>query len=289
MCYELTVPELAKPFDAHTLARFRRGNDRERDLLADLSRMGRNADPGFRVVGQQDHFRVSDRKGNQVISGKVDAFIELESDRDWRAPIEVKAWSPHIVDRLETFSDVFESPWTKAGAYQLLAYLYGHEHPAGFLVLDRGGIPKLLPVVLDHYLDQMEEFLSKAERVVTHALAGTLPDHHTDAAECRRCPFYGSPCQPDLDALHVNVLTDPEFEAELERWYALKDTGKEWASLDASIKRQLRGVENAIAGPFSIIGRWQKSTKVDLPADIKRQYSVTDPKGRFVLDIEKLG
>ena len=131
MVYELTVPDQQKPFDAHTLARFRRGNDRERDLLADLSRMGRNADPAFRVVGQQDHFRVTDRKGNQVISGKVDAFLELESDRDWRAPIEVKAWSPQIVERIESFSDLFENPWTKSGAYQLLAYLYGHAHPAG--------------------------------------------------------------------------------------------------------------------------------------------------------------
>src|SRR5688572_7881745 len=49
MVLEMTVPDQQPPFDAFTLARFRRGNDRERDLLADLSRMGRNATPAFQI------------------------------------------------------------------------------------------------------------------------------------------------------------------------------------------------------------------------------------------------
>jgi hypothetical protein len=285
MVYELTAPDQQAPFDAFTLARFRRGNDRERDLLADLGRIGRNAVPEFRVVGQQDAFRVTDRRGRQVISGKVDAFVEIDR---WRAPIEVKAWSPQVVDRLETFADVFENPWTRSGGYQLLSYLYGHAHPAGFLLLDRSGLPKLLPVVLEEHLEEMETFLAKAERVVDHALAGTLPPFlENDAAECKRCPFYGGICQPPLTARDVAVITDPETEALLERWHALRDAGREWNGLDQQIKTQLRGVENGIAGPFAITGRWGKSSRVDLPPDLKKQYTRTDPKGRFFLEIVK--
>lgn len=285
MVYEATVPDLQQPFDAFALARFRRGNDRERDLLADLSRIGRNADPEFRVVGQQDQFKVRDRRGRQVISGKVDAFLEFDR---LRAPLEAKAWHPNIVDRLETFADVFENPWTRSGGYQLLSYLYGFSHPVGFLLLDRSGLPKLLPVVLDEHLERMEEFLTKAERVVDHALAGTLPPFLVgDAAECKRCPFYGTPCQPDLDAKDVKVLTDPEFEAELARWYELKPAAKEFDSLDDRIKKQLRGVESAIAGAFSITGKWSKSSRLEVPDDLKKQYTKTDPKGRFLLSIEK--
>lgn len=286
MVYEATVPDQQPPFDAFTLARFRRGNDRERDLLADLSRIGRDAEPRFSVVGQQDAFKVRDRKGRQVISGKVDAFLEVERVR---FPIEVKAWSPNIVDRIEVFADVFENPWTRSGGYQLLSYLYGHSHPAGFLVLDRSGLPKLLPIVLDEHLERMEEFLTKAERVVDHALAGTLPPFlQDDAAECKRCPFYGSPCQPDLSAKDVKVLTDPWFEAQLQRWHELKDTGQEWSSLDRQVKDHLRGVESGVCGSFGITGKWSKSSRVELPSDLKKQYTVSDPKGRFTLTIEKV-
>lgn len=288
MVYECTVPDQQPAFDAFALARFRRGNDRERDLLADLARIGRNAEPEFRLVGQQDSFKVRDRRGRQIISGKVDAFVELAAAK-WRAPIEVKAWSPQIVDRIETFADVFDNVWTRSGGYQLLSYMYGHGHPAGFLLLDRSGLPKLLPIVLEEHLDRMEEFLSKAERVIDHALAGTLPPFlQNDPNECKRCPFFGGVCQPDLSAKDVTVITDPELEADLQRWHELRPAGKEFNALDTTIKKRLRGIENAIAGAFSIVGKWGRYARVDVPADVKKQYTVIDPKGRFSLEIEKL-
>lgn len=288
MVYEATVPDQQQPFDAFTLARFRRGDDRERDLLADLSRIGRNATPEFRIVGQQDAFKVRDRKGRQVISGKVDAFLEI--GRDWRAPLEVKAWSPQIVDRIETFADLFEGTWTRSGGYQLLSYLYGHGHPAGFLVLDRSGIPKLIPVVLEEHLDRMEDFLAKAERVVDHALAGTLPPFlQGDAAECQRCSFLGTTCQPDLTAGDVTVLTDPEIEAMLERREALKAGAKEFDHLDTAIKKRLRGVEHGIAGVFSITGKWGKQSRLELPETLRKMYTRVDHQGQFRLEITKLG
>jgi hypothetical protein len=286
MVYELTVPDQQPPWDAFTLARFRRGNDRERDLLSDLGRIGRNAEPPFQIIGQQEAFRVRDRKGRYVISGKVDAFLTIAS---MRAPLEVKAWSPFLVDRIDTFADLFENVWTRSGGFQILSYLFGHSQPVGFLVLDRSGLPKLIPVVLDEHLDKMEDFLAKAERVVDHAQAETLPPFlQNDSAECQRCPFFGAVCQPDLSAKDTTVITDPEIEAQLARWHELRETGKEWSSLDYKLKQQLRGIEAAIAGSFSISGRWGKSSRVDLPADLKKQYTVTDPKGKFFLEIEKL-
>lgn len=286
MVYEATVPDQQPPFDAFTLARFRRGNDRERDLLADLSRMGRNADPSFQIIGQQDAFRVRDRKGRHVISGKVDAFLSMGP---MRAPLEVKAWSPMLVDRIETFADLLDNPWTRSGAHQILSYLYGHGDPVGFMVLDRSGIPKLLPVKLDDHLDEMEEFLAKAERVVDHAQDGTLPDFlRDDSAECKRCPFYGGACQPPLSAVGATVFTDPELEATLEKWDALKGPGREFNDLDESLKERLRGTVSGIAGKFQIAGKWSKSSRVELPADLKKQYTKTDPKGRFTLEINRL-
>jgi len=286
MALERTVPDQQLPFDANAKARLRRGADRERDLLIDFARVSRDADPPFEVVGQQERFALRGRGDRgEVISGRVDARLRVG---DISAPIEVKAWSPYIVDRIERFEDLFANPWTRSGGYQLLSYLWGSATPFGFLLLDRSGLPLLLPVELDANLDRMEDFLARAERVHDHVAAGTLPPFHDDAAECKRCPFYGTACHPPVAATPTEILVDPILEANLERWHATKAAGREWADLDALIKRQLRGVESGIVGHFAIAGTWGKSTRVDLPADVRKHYTVTDPRGRFTLEITRL-
>jgi hypothetical protein len=289
MVLELTVPDQQPMPDAPLLAKFRRGDDRERDLLADLARIGRDADPVFEVVGQQERFEIRGRTGDVVISGKVDARLKIPR-LGISAPVEIKAWSQYLVDQIHTFEDVKANPFTRAGAFQLLAYQYASNQPIGFLVLDRSGLPLLIPVELDTpNLEAMEEFLSRAERVVAHRNAGTLPDYYTDdPAECNRCPFYGSVCNPPLLAKSPDVLIDPDLEAHLERWHALRATGKEWEALDRDLKKRFRGVESAIVGHFVIAGRWGKQSRLEVPPEVKAQYTTTDPKGRFTVEIERL-
>jgi hypothetical protein len=285
MAYELTIPDQQPPFPPEVLAKFRRGDDRERDLLADLMRIGRDAEPPFKVIGQQERFALRDHKSRTAIVGKVDARLEVNGVR---APLEVKAWSPMMVDRIETFADLFENPWTRSGGYQLLSYLYGAGEPYGFLLLDRSGIPRLLPVELEPNLDRMEEFLAKAEVVLDHIQAKTLPDFIDDPAECRRCAWFGGVCQPPLSAIGATLLTDPDLEAALERREALKAAADEFDDLDKRVKAQLRGVESGIAGKFAITGKWGKQSRVELPENLKKQYTKTDPKGRFTLEITRL-
>lgn len=288
MVYELVAPHQQTPFPTDVLARFRRGSDRERDLLTDLRLIGRATTPHFEIEGQQQGFPVHGRDGSKVISGKIDGKLRFEHQRVG-APLEVKAWASTTVERIETFDDVFENPWTRSGGYQLLSYLYGNNIEYGFLLLDRSGIPRLLLVELnDRNLERMEAFLARAERVVAHAKAGTLPDFIDDPAECKRCGFYGTVCQPPLSAQPIDVITDPEVEARLEEWWALRDAGKRWRDLDEQVKKQLRGVTGAVAGHFSISGRWGSYARLELPPAIRKQFTVADPKGRFALEIERL-
>jgi hypothetical protein len=284
---ELTVPDQQPPFSPELLAKFRRGDDRERDLLADLTRIGRDSEPSFKVISQQERFTLRDHKARTAIVGKVDARLEVAGARP---PLEVKAWSPLMTDRIERFADLFENPWTQAGAHQLLAYLFAAGEPYGFLLLDRSGLPKLIPVELEPNLERVEDFLAKAERVLDHVDAGTLPDYLAgEPDECRRCPFYGGTCNPPLESTGVaTILAEPELEAALERREAIKAIGKEYADLDKEIKDRLRGVTHGIAGKFSITGRWGKQSRLELPAALKTQYTKTDPHGRFTLEITKL-
>ena len=286
MVYELTVPDRQEPFSADVLARFRRGEDRERDLLMDLARVGREAEPEFKVIGQQQRFELKDRKGRVVIAGKVDARLH---QGETAAPLEVKAWSPTLVERIDRFEDLFENPWTRSGGYQLLSYLWGAGEPFGFLLLDRSGLPLPLPVELDAHLDRMEDFLTRAELALDHQRAGTLPDFlQGDAAECRRCPFFGSVCNPPLAYGALQVLTDPELEALLEQREKVREAGQEYDRLDKQVKGRLRGVENAVAGHFTINGKWGKQSRVELPEALKKQHTVVDPHGRFTLEITRV-
>jgi hypothetical protein len=285
MIYELTIPDQQPPFPPELLAKFRRGDDRERDLLIDLARVGRETEPEFKVIGQQERFTLKDHKGRVAIVGKVDARLEIAGAKP---PLEVKAWSPMMTDRVERFSDLFDNPWTVSGAHQLLSYLYGAGEPYGFLLLDRSGLPKLLEVELEPHLDRMEDFLARAERVLDHVAADTLPDFLDDPASCRRCPWFGGICQPPLSAAGATLLNDPDLEAALERREALKPAADEFDDIDERVKQQLRGVEQGIAGRFAISGKWGKQSKLDLPADLKAKYTKTDPKGRFTLEITRL-
>lgn len=287
MVLEATHPEAMPAWSPDTLAKFRRGEDRERDLLADLMRIGRDADPPFRVVGQQERYELRDHKSRVAIVGKVDAQLELDATTS--APIEVKAWSSYLVDRITTFSDLFDNVWTRAGAYQSLAYLYGTGRPYGFLLLDRSGLPLLVPVVLDDHLDDLERFLARAETVVDHIEAGTLPDYlENDAAECQRCPFYGGTCNPPIVGVGASVITDPDLEALLARRELLDQAASEYDRLDRDLKAKLRGTEQAVCGPYLITGTWGKSTRIDLPPALKSQYTTVDPRGRFTLTITRV-
>jgi hypothetical protein len=262
MTYELTLPQLP-PFPAEVLAKFRRGDDRERDLLADLTRIGRDAEPGIQGRRSAGTIQAQGSQGRIAISGKVDARLEIDGARP---PIEVEGLVADDGRPDRKVRGRLRQPWTRSGGYQLLSYLYGAGEPYGFLLLDRSGIPGLLPVELEPNLDRVEDFLTRAEQAIDHVEAGTLPDFlDDDPAECRRCAWYGHTCNPPLTANAATLLTDPELEAALERREQLKAAADEYAGLDKDIKAKLRGVEMGIAGKFQIVGRWQKQSRVELP------------------------
>jgi hypothetical protein len=284
----MTDGEKVIPFQTETLAKFHRGKDRERNMIIDLTRVGQHSNPTFEVIGQQERFELRDHKQRVAIVGKVD--LRLFFGRNLPCPpVEVKDWDVHLTDRIKTFDDVFENQWTKKGGYQLLAYLFAAGESFGFLLLPRPGLPRLLPVELLPNLGRMEEFLSKAERSLDHREAGTLPDYIQDAAECKRCQFFGSVCNPPImSGEGATVITDPEIETMLERRQELEGAADEYEKIDKRIKAQFRGIEQGICGPFILQGKYGKQTSYEVPEEIKKQYAKVDPKGRFTLTITKV-
>lgn len=310
MVLDMTDGEKLKPFSPETLAKFRRGNDRERDLLADLAKIGRNCSPSFELEGQQERFELKDRKGRVVITGKVDARLKFQTAVRGRSrvPLEVKAWHPNLTAKVEKFEDLFNNRWTKAGAYQLLSYLYGSEEPVGFLLLDKSGIPTVIPVELYEHIDRMERFLRKAERAMDHKEAGTLPDFTTDAEECKVCDFFGSVCNPPVKTgAGAAIITDPETVTSVERFVELRaklqEMGlEEYEALEAWTKKEFRGITMGLAGGVLIQGKWIKGKKLEAPADViagfeerskllkedMKKFQVEDKESKFKLELTKV-
>jgi hypothetical protein len=278
MVLDLTDGNALPAWTADQLANFRRGRDRERDILADLPHIGRNAPLPFEVVGHQERFELRDHKGRIAITGKKDASIRFEMTGARKFPVEVKSWSENVTGKIQQFEDLFLSPWTRSGAYQLLSYLYGFAEPLGFLVLDRHGLPMVLPVELEPNLDRVEDFLARAETALDHLEAGTLPGFYRDPEECRRCPMFGAICNPPLEYQAAQVLSDPELEADLNRREELLPGFREFESLDKSVKQKLRSIKTGLAGQFLIEGK----------EVTRRGYTVTEAKW-WETRITKLG
>lgn len=315
MVLDMTHGDQLPAFDADTLARFRRGNDRERDMMADLKKIGRNCEPSFEVVGEQERFALKDQKGREVITGKVDGRLQF---RDYKrlaflhgqrsTPVEAKAWNTNLVARIHTFEDLFLSRWTRAGAYQLLSYIFAMDVPLGFLVLDRSGLPGFVPVELYPNLDKVENFLQKAERAMNHKEAGTLPDFINDKEECKFCPHFGRNCNPPIDmGPGAKVFTDPDVIEKAERLIDLerKLTDEEWTEynrLDKWSKEQFRGVETGIVGGLLISGKWRKKKELKVPEDKQAEfnkktiayeaevakYTVNNDKGGFQVSLTRV-
>lgn len=303
MALEMLEPDKLPDWSADTLANFRRGRDRERDLLADFTRAGRNSDPSFEVVGREERFELRDHKGRVCIVGKVDAQLKIGRTSH---PLECKSWNPNLVARIETFEDLFSNRWTRAGAHQILAYLLAKNEPLGFFLLDRNGLPLLLEVELEKHLHRIEDFLARAEVALDsadnlstapkyRAPGIDLPPYIQDASECKYCGFYGSVCNPPSFNAGATLIVDEATVQMVERYVAIQEIGEEFETLDKAVKKKFRGTDMAIVGNVLLEGSWQSDTKYTLPAEVKAQidklkapHAEKVQKGKWFLKVTKV-
>ena len=315
MALDMLRPDVKPPFPPDTLANFRRGNDRARDIKADMTRVGRECTPPFDVVGAEERFELRDKKGRVVIVGKVDFRLKFAGQKG-SAPVETKAWHPNLIQGVKMFSDLFSNRWTRKGAFQLLAYLLATNEPVGFMLLDRPGIPRPIEVNLLEWLDKIEDFLQRAE-VAMDALekitaisqvdnpsefwlntSPLLPPYIDDPSECRVCPFFGTACNPPLSFEGATIITEDEVLAQIEKHEALDEPRKEYKDLHDDIGEYLKartpktfkGKERKqiIAGKFLVECSCGKNTTLEIPDSEKKKYQVVDDAGKFSFKITKV-
>lgn len=286
MALDLMFPGDEPEPSAEALERMQRGKEREDAIIARLMHVGRRCAIPFEVIEGQRRFEIRDRDGSTLIVGKVDGRLGFHTGE--RPIFECK--SGEVARHVDSLEDLDRSPWSRHWLDQLLAYLYAEGEAWGFLILDRPSLPKLLPVVLEDHLDRAETFLRDARAAVDARFErAPLPAYTADRAECRRCPHNGRSCTPDADfGDGVQLITDDRLIYLAEQREKNAEAAKVYDRADAELKKALRGVELGILGPYQVTGRWQRKTTVNVPAEIKAQYTTVDPQGSFRLDIERI-
>jgi len=279
------------PFDQPIqIERMEQGKEAHHAVLARLGRAGRFSDPQFKVVEQEHRFEVKDR-GTVVVTGKMDG--RLAFDGGSKPPIEIK--SGKSVQGCETIEDLDAGVWTRGYVDQLLAYLYADDRQPeprwGILFLEQfSGLPTAIRVDLEPHLGRVETFLQRARAAVDarHGRA-ELPPFIEDRAECRRCQHMGKSCSPPVDfGPGARIISDPELIEAAEIRARNRVAYEEYERADKRLKEALRGTELAILGNFQATGTWQRSTKYEIPDEVKKQYASEDPHGRFLLKIERV-
>lgn len=287
MALDMKHPEDDSTFSDDSLERMQRGKEREHSIVARLHQIGPRCSPPFEVIEGQRTFEIRDRDGTLLIRGKTDC--RLRFDRTTKPFVEVK--SGESFRNVERFEDLDRSPWTRHAPDQLLSYLLAESEPEGCLLIDRPGLPLFIRVVLEDHLQRAEQFLQDARRAIDAVKGvGEMPPFIQDVGECRRCPHLGKSCSPTTMSFGpgVRVITDPDLIAAAETREATAEARADYEAAHNRLKAGLQGVELGVLGPFLVEGRWQKSTKYDIPAEIKKQYAREDPRGGgFRFDVER--
>ena len=296
MYHQVANWEQKPPFDAHVMAILRRGSDTEE--LIDVPQLNRL---GFKVIGGQMPLKIDSRDGSKIIcTGHIDGrleFLDEETGQTIRPVFDVKTLSPNLFPHVQSAADLLENKWLRRWVYQLLLYMYAHNEPHGFyLIDDRAGHWKVIELYLEDYLELCEELLTRCETVVNALEAGEPPDYHNDAAVCRECWCYqAGVCSPPLDfeAQGIKILALEELEAALRRMDELKEAAQEYAALDRSLKdgQKKRGPGRYLCGEFLIDTKQQQYVTTEIPAEIatklREQHGVT--KQRTTTTWKRLG
>jgi hypothetical protein len=247
MSLDMLHPEDRPPWTVETMERFATGDDMENATNARLAEIGPFASAKFTVEGQQERFEIKDRDGTVLITGKIDGKLRFQEvippENDGESVIvqrhtivyEVKNTSMTIRDA----DDVDRNRFTRHWPDQILSYALAKGVEYALLIVRKSGeLPAFILYKLEDHLDRAESFLRDARCAIDGAWSdeSELPDFTENISLCRRCPHFGKSCVPPRISLGegMNLIADPEFEADLVDMIGLEDQAKRYEKLKKS-------------------------------------------------------
>ena len=247
--------------DPRLLLVFDLGNILETAVIRDLR------DAGVNVNEQQRAFQWKEYQ----ITGSIDGTI-VDGRKVY--PLEIKSCSPFVFDKLNSITDMVQSRYLYMRKYptQLNLYMLMKEQETALFIFKNkvSGAMKEIWMDLDYNLG--EQTLQKAETINRHVEAGTLPDPiEWDDNVCSECGYLHI-CNPVRTGTEVDIVDDEELLELLIKRESLQVYAKEFEEIDGILKEKLEGRDKLLIGDYYITGSWRKTTRYEVPKDIKDQY-----------------
>jgi len=233
-------------------------------LLQDAGHIGK-----FHVLSNQQPIVVDedvDGRRRVLMTGHTDGFI-CPNDTEDRFPLEIKSMSIFGWRKLSTIEDLLSSPWYYIRGYvdQMQAYLKGTGANRGVFLFkakqtpaakDCQGTPVPIKAIwVNRDEERIEAIMAKARRVMDCVESRTLPERiQYDEYVCKDCAFQHL-CLPDIEREGAIVIDSVEAEQLIRRLEELAPAATEYAKLRKEFSAQMRGITEAVVGPFEVVGK----------------------------------
>lgn len=252
LVYMRTAWDKAAPIDDGLAGVFQTGHALEPVIERIVSEVGLNSKPRWRIVGNQ--MPTNDKLlAMYQISGTIDGLLQVETDGRWQtvAVVDIKTMSPNVYPRLNVYDDLCRYSWTKKYRGQLMLYALAHGlETCTLLLVNKSNLYQMKMLSFPIDMEYLESMLQKAGEINEHIAAGTLPEGICNPKECTSCPWL-SYCGPDLTTGNgIQISTDTDLEAILDRMAELEPQAEEYGQLAKDRDDML------IKGRNLACGRW---------------------------------
>lgn len=237
------------------------GNILETAVIRDLR------DAGIQVNEQQRGFQWKEYQ----ITGSIDGAI-VDGKKVY--PLEIKSCSPFVFDRINSITDMNQSKYLYMRKYptQLNLYMLMKEQETALFIFKNKVTGAMKEIWMDLDYNLGEQTLLKAEEINRHVECGTLPNPiEWDDNVCSECGYLHI-CNPVRTGTEVDIVDDEELLELLIKRESLQVYAKEFEEIDGILKEKLEGRDKLLIGDYYITGSWRKTTRYEVPKDIKDQY-----------------
>lgn len=237
---------------------FETGNILEPVIERIVSEVGHASETPWRIVGSQTPTNDAMLKEYQI-AGSIDGFLQILADGKWTTVgvVDIKTMSPNIYTQINCYADLGRYFWTRGYRGQLQLYAVAHNLERCFILcVNKSNLYDMKLIEFEIDMEYLDELLAKAKAVNEAIDNVDIPSGVNDPEICNRCQWL-SFCSPGISTGgNLEIISNAELEAVLDRMDEIGDTAAEYADLEKTRDNMLTKGRDIACGRFMVT--WKK-------------------------------